>query len=41
MSGMAPCSSMSVPSGRYQPRNGVRTVVPSTSESLPVEMTPP
>ena len=31
-SGVAPWFSMSVPSGRYQPRKGVRIVVPSMSE---------
>ena len=36
MSGTAPLFSMSVPSGRYQPRNGSRTRVPSTSVKAPV-----
>ena len=41
MSGMAPWFSMSTPSGEYQPRNGRRTVVPSTSVVPPVLITPP
>src|SRR5688572_25067667 len=41
MSGMAPLFSMLRPSGRNQPRYGMRTVVPSISDVPPVEITPP